>query len=83
MSPKASSGRTSLDLYIMNKVRELRISKGYSQAVLAVMMDVSDAFIGQVENVKGNKKYNLSHLNKLAQIFKCSPRDFLPEQPIE
>ena len=76
------STKTELDLYIINKVKELRTKTGISQAVLAIKLEVSDAFIGQIENPKHRAKYNLSHINKLAQIFNCSPKDFLPEKPI-
>ncbi|QEC78353.1 helix-turn-helix domain-containing protein [Mucilaginibacter ginsenosidivorax] len=74
--------KTDLDLYIINKVKELRLKNNVSQAVLAIKLDVSDAFIGQIENPKHRAKYNITHINKLAQIFSCSPKDFLPDNPI-
>jgi transcriptional regulator with XRE-family HTH domain len=77
-----SATKTELDLYIINKVKELRLKVDMSQAVLAIKLEVSDAFIGQIENPKHRAKYNIAHLNKLAQIFNCSPKDFLPEKPI-
>lgn len=75
-------GKSELDLYVMNKVKEHRLRKGVTQAVLAAKLNVNDAFIGHIENPNHRAKYNLAHLNKLAQIFNCSPRDFLPEKPI-
>jgi transcriptional regulator with XRE-family HTH domain len=74
--------KSELDLYIINKVKELRSKSNMSQAVLAVKLEVSDAFIGQIENPKHRAKYNVAHINKLAIIFNCSPKDFLPEKPI-
>ena len=74
--------KSELDLFIVNKVKELRLEKNISQAVLAIKLEVSDAFIGQIENPKHRAKYNIAHLNKLAQIFDCSPKDFLPDKPI-
>ena len=76
------TNKTELDLYVINKVKELRTKHDMSQAVLAIKLDVSDAFIGQIENPKHRAKYNLAHINKLAQIFDCSPKDFLPDKPI-
>jgi len=73
--------KSELDLYIINKVKELRLERNISQAVLAIKLEVSDAFIGQIENPKHRAKYNIAHLNKLAQIFGCSPKDFLPDKP--
>ncbi|MFI4954553.1 MAG: helix-turn-helix domain-containing protein [Gammaproteobacteria bacterium] len=74
--------KTELDLYIINVVKKLRLEINMPQAVLAIKLGVSDAFIGQIENPKHRAKYNLAHINKLAQIFNCSPKDFLPEKPI-
>ncbi len=77
-----TSGKTDIDLYVVNQVRELRIEHNISQAILAVKLDVSDSFIGAIENPKHRAKYNLAHINKLARIFDCSPRDFLPQKPL-
>lgn len=74
--------KTAIDLYIIDQVKKMRNERNISQAVLATELDVSNAFIGQIENPKHRSKYNTSHLNELAKIFNCSPRDFLPEKPI-
>jgi transcriptional regulator with XRE-family HTH domain len=76
------AAKTEMDLYIINKVRQLREKHNFSQAVLAAKLDVSGTFVGLIENPKNRAKYNLVHINKLAKIFDCSPRDFLPENPI-
>lgn len=60
----------------------MRIKKGLTQAVLAVKLNVSDAFIGQAENPHHKSKYNIYHINELAKIFECSPKDFIPQEPI-
>ncbi|HEY1018624.1 MAG TPA: helix-turn-helix transcriptional regulator [Sediminibacterium sp.] len=59
----------------------MRLEQGMSQADLAFKLGVSYGFIGQVESKKFPSKYNIDHLDKLAFIFKCSPKDFLPEKP--
>lgn len=69
---------TVIEQYVIDKVREKRIKKGYSQAKLANMLNVSIGFIGNVENPRQRAKYNLDHLNKLAKIFECPISDFLP-----
>ena len=74
--------KSDIDLYIIEKVKKLRTEHKLSQAVLAVKLGVSDAFVGQIENPKHTSKYSMVQLNKLAQIFNCSPKDFLPEKPI-
>ena len=74
--------KSKLQLHIIDCVKEMRVDNKMSQAVLAIKLGVSDSFIGAVENPKHRAKYNLEHLNELAKIFKCSPKDFLPENPI-
>jgi len=69
--------KTKLDFYIINKVKEKRLTKGYSQARLANDLGVSYGFIGKVESPKYSAKYNIKHLNKVAEIFNCSPKGHL------
>ncbi len=73
---------TPIDQFVIDKVREMRKERGYSQRELANLLDMSYGFIGDVESPKEPAKYNLTHLNALAKIFKCSPKDFLPDEPI-
>ena len=74
--------KSEFDLYVIEQVKKLRIVHKMSQAVLAVKLGVSDAFIGQIENPKNRCKYSTEQLNLLAKIFTCSPKDFFPEKPI-
>ena len=71
-----------IEQYIIDTVREKRIQKGWSQKDLAYEMELSIGFIGNVENPKLRAKYNLNHINTLAKVFECSPKDFLPELPL-
>lgn len=74
--------KSALDLYIIERVKNMRMEHNMSQAVLAIKLGVSDSFIGAIENPTHRAKYNTEHLNKLAQIFSCSPKDFLPQNPL-
>ncbi|HAB53263.1 MAG TPA: transcriptional regulator [Ignavibacteriales bacterium] len=74
--------KSSFDKYIILKIKEKRIEKGLSQSELAAKLGVSSGFIGKIESLNTTSKYNLNHLNKLALIFSCSPKDFLPNNPI-
>ncbi|MEJ6980543.1 helix-turn-helix transcriptional regulator [Pedobacter sp. P351] len=74
--------KSDIEFFVINKVREKREQLKLSQSELAVKLDVSNGFIGQVESPKHPSKYNLNHLDKLADIFECSPKDFLPEKPV-
>ena len=67
--------------YVVDVAKQKRNEKHWSQRDLAFEMNISISFIGNVENPKERAKYNLDHINKLAEVFKCSPKDFLPDHP--
>ncbi|UKJ07084.1 helix-turn-helix domain-containing protein [Solitalea lacus] len=71
-----------IEQYVIDAVRERRELLKISQAELARQLNYSEGFIGNIENPKYRAKYNLKHLNMIAKILKCSPRDFLPVEPI-
>lgn len=73
---------TKIEQYVINTVRKKRIEKGISQKELAYMLDVSIGFIGNIENPEYRAKYNLNHINELAKILDCSPKDFFPEKSL-
>jgi transcriptional regulator with XRE-family HTH domain len=77
-----SQGKTPIDQFVIEKVKLMRHARNMSQAVLATQLNVAYSFIEAIENPKQRAKYNLTHINKLAGIFECSPRDFLPEKPL-
>jgi transcriptional regulator with XRE-family HTH domain len=74
---------SAIEQYAIDRVRELRKAKGISQAELANRMDVSISFIGRVESKNFIHKYNLNHLNSIAEILGCKIWDLLPEKPIK
>jgi transcriptional regulator with XRE-family HTH domain len=71
-----------IEWYIIEQVKKRRIEKGISQSDLAFELEVSNGVIGKIESGKYGKAYNVDHLNELAKILECSPRDFLPKKPI-
>lgn len=74
--------KSDIELYVINKVREMRLAINLSQAELAFKLNVSHGFIGQVESLNHRAKYNLNHIDRLAAVFNCSPKDFLPDSPL-
>lgn len=76
----AKSSLTPVEQYAVDAVKKRRLEKGLSQKELAYQLDMSLGFIGDVENPNYRAKYNLNHLNALAKILECSPRDFMPEK---
>jgi len=71
-----------IEQYVVDKVKAKRQEKSWSQKDLAYEMNLSIGYIGDIENPKRRAKFNLDHINELAKVFKCSPRDFLPEKPL-
>ena len=67
---------SKIDKYVIQKIRDKRIEKGLSQSQLAFELDMSTGFIASIESGKYDKKYNIQHLNEIARILDCSPRDF-------
>ena len=49
---------------------------------IAIHLNVSPGFISHIESPHRRAKYNNTHLNELAKVFKCSPKDFFPEKPL-
>ncbi len=74
--------KTEIELYVINKVREMRMKLKISQAQLALQLDISVGFIGHIESPKHRAKYNLNHLNLLAKIFDCPFSYFFPESSL-
>ena len=71
-----------IDQYVIDAVRKKRRAEHVSQATLSAWIDVCRSFVGQVESPKCDVKYSLTHLNAIAKNLGCSPRDFLPEEPL-
>jgi transcriptional regulator with XRE-family HTH domain len=76
------SQKSKIDQYIISQVKGKRESYGYTQEDLAIQLNLSTGFIGHIESPNYRAKYNAQHLNELAKLFKCSPKDFLPEKPL-
>lgn len=79
---RSTNQKAKIDWHIVSRVKEMRLQKGLGQEHIAVHLNVSTGFIGHVESPRFRAKYNTVHLNELAKLFKCSPRDFLPERPV-
>lgn len=76
------SGKAKIDLFIINRIREMRNERNLSQTHIAVQLGVSVGFIGHIESPKFPAKYSVSQLNLIAKLFKCSPKDFWPEKAL-
>lgn len=73
---------TEIEKYIIDKIKTIRKEHGFSQLELSQKLDMNDSFISHVEATSKRAKYNINHLNEIAKIFNCSPKDFWPEKPL-
>lgn len=72
-----------IEQYVIDVVKKKREERGWSQKDLAYEMNLSIGYIGDIESIKERAKFNLKHINELAKIFECSPKDFLPDKPLD
>ena len=73
---------TPIDQYLIDFIRELRNKKDLTQDDLGNIIGISRSYISDIESTNSRAKYNLRHINSLADYFGMSPRDFLPEKPL-
>ncbi len=71
---------SAIEQHVIDFVTELRIKRQLTQADIAAIIGVGRSFINKVEDKKERAKYNLNHIDKLADHFGLSPKDFLPEK---
>ncbi|MBB2151708.1 helix-turn-helix domain-containing protein [Pedobacter sp. LMG 31462] len=69
-------------MFVINKARALREAANMTQSELAFRLGVSNGFIGQVESNRSPTKYSMNHIDLMAKLFNCSPKDFFPENPV-
>lgn len=77
---------SEIDLYFIDKVRELRgkAQPYISQVELSQRMGYADGYIGKVENLSSNSRYNIRKLNLVAKALGLkSYQALLPEQLLE
>lgn len=71
-----------IEQYVIDYVIKLRKKHNLNQEDIATILDVKRTFITNVEGAKNRAKYNLTHINKLADHFGLSPKEFLPEKSL-
>ena len=71
-----------IEQYVIDFVRKFRIDKELSQEDIGNIIEVSRSYIGDIENPNSRAKYNLTHINALADYFNISPQFFLPEKAL-
>lgn len=71
---------SKIEQYIIDDVFKFRKERKINQTDIATIIGVNRVFITNVENPSNRAKYNIDHINLLADHFGMSPKDFLPEK---
>jgi len=75
--------KSNFELAIVENVKKIRNQHKKSQPYIAMILDVTDGYVGQIESSKSSSMYSYDQLNKIALEFDCSPKDFMPDKPID
>lgn len=73
---------TPIDQYVIDFVRTLRYQYKLSQEDIGNIIGISRSYISDIESRNSRAKYNIRHINALADYFGKSPREFLPEKTL-
>lgn len=71
-----------IERFVIKRVKEIRENKNFTQVSLSLALGKSTTFISDIEAPSKKAKYNIKHLNEIARILNCSPKDFLPNNPL-
>lgn len=69
-------------VFIINRVKFIRILRGFAAEELSEKIGMSDSYISSIENLLNKHQYPHQILIKIAAVLKCSPRDFYPSDEV-
>ncbi len=69
---------TAVEQFVVDFVLKTRLEKKLTQEDIGFILEVDKSFVQQIENQSHRAKYNLNHINLLADHWGISPREFLP-----
>lgn len=70
--------KSKIDQFVIDVVTRLRIENNLDQADIGTIIGTGRTFITNIENPENPAKYNLKHINLIADHFGISPKDFMP-----
>src|SRR5689334_8055744 len=73
---------TPIDQFVIDFVRGLRTAKKLTQEDIGNIIGISRSYVRDIESPNSRAKFNIRHVNALADYFNMSPRDFFPEKPM-
>lgn len=70
--------KTKIEQHVIDFVTRLRVDHHLDQSDIATIIETGRTFVTNVENPENRAKYNLRHINLIADHFGISPKDFMP-----
>lgn len=65
-------GKSDFQIEVLQRVKQLRLDRQFSQPKLAEILDVTNGQIGNVESSKHTQKYTLAQLSAISKEFGVS-----------
>ena len=75
--------KTEIELFIISKVRELRLANKVGQKKLSQELKLSISYVGRAEKLHTSTKYTFNHLNEIAKYFNVHYSYFFPATSLE
>ncbi len=75
---RKSSNNFAIAMEVIEKIRMLRLSKGYSQEYIASRIGIETVNYGRIE--RGQAKLTVERLLKICEILEVSPSDLFDEK---
>jgi hypothetical protein len=75
--------KTEIELFIIDKVRELRLANKVGQKKLSQELKLSISYVGRAEKLYTSTKYTFNHLNEIAKYFNVPYSYFFPATSLE
>lgn len=70
--------KTEIELYVINKVKELRKAAKLSQEKLSLELKLDSSFVGHAERLSREEKCNLHHINEIVKYVNAPIVNFYP-----
>lgn len=78
----SKKGKTKIQLYVSEKVKELREEHSLTQEEFAEKINCSRSSFAGRENINSDEAFNLEAINTIAKVFNVSPQYFIPKEAL-
>lgn len=72
--------KTDNQILILNRIKQMRVDRGYSQQRMADLLNVTNGQIGNIESLRQPHKYTLAQMKRICDEFKISIAELLTDK---